>query len=63
MSFDDNYRHLGLGNACQFHQIQSLANGDTDITHYDLGTGLAYKERWAEVTQSLEVLLVRNLRA
>jgi CelD/BcsL family acetyltransferase involved in cellulose biosynthesis len=57
-SFDDDYRELGLGNACQFHQLRELC--DAGIEHYDLGTGGNYKHRWAEQQVTSEALVVRR---
>ncbi|MFN3201034.1 MAG: GNAT family N-acetyltransferase [Bradymonadia bacterium] len=43
-SFDDVYRPLSLGNVIQWHMIEQLcAEG---IGQYDLGTDMAYKQRW-----------------
>ena len=45
-SFDSEYRHLALGNLCQYQQIVELC--DEGIQCYDLGTDMEYKRRWAE---------------
>ncbi|HTO56082.1 MAG TPA: GNAT family N-acetyltransferase [Myxococcota bacterium] len=45
-SFDDRLRALGLGNVLQLEAITRLC--DAGIASYDLGSGSAYKARWAE---------------
>ena len=55
-SFDDDYRHLGLGNLLQLRQIEALcAEG---IGLYDLGTAMPYKERWAEQIVETRLLVI-----
>jgi len=55
-SFDDAYRRFSLGNLLQLQQIERLV--DEDVLTYDLGTAMAYKERWAETVFETEVLVV-----
>jgi CelD/BcsL family acetyltransferase involved in cellulose biosynthesis len=55
-SFDDAYRELALGNLCQLEQI--AARCDEELRFYDLGTGLDYKQRWAEATRETVALIV-----
>jgi hypothetical protein len=57
--YDAELRHLGLGHACQFHQIEALCR--EGVQTYDLGTtGGDYKRRWAETEiASSFVLAVR----
>lgn len=55
-SFDDAYRGLGLGNLCQLEQIAALC--EQGCRDYDLGTGLTYKQRWAETVRESVTLLI-----
>ena len=55
-SFDDAYRRFSLGNLLQRHQIERLAA--EGVHTYDLGTAMAYKERWAETVFETQVLVV-----
>lgn len=48
VSFDDDYRELGLGNLMQMGMIERLAAAG--VARYDLGSELEYKSRWAEDT-------------
>lgn len=54
-SFDAELSRLSLGNLCQYRQIVELcAEG---IMYYDLGTGMEYKRRWAEITRDSVTLI------
>ncbi len=55
-SFVNEYRHLGLGNFCQWKQIESLCR--EGIEAYDLGTEMDYKKRWAESVVESDVCLI-----
>lgn len=56
MSFDDQYRSIGLGNAMQTHMIRSLV---ADQVHtYDLGSSMPYKLRWADYEDRSNSLLI-----
>lgn len=46
MSYDDDFRHLSLGNLVQWCMIQNLVS--EGVEHYDLGTDIGYKARWGE---------------
>lgn len=56
MSFDEDHRHLGLGNALQSEMISALAEEGVEV--YDLGSEIAYKERWADPGISTVTLAV-----
>jgi len=59
MSYHQAYRGIGLGNLLQWGEIASLcAEG---FESYDLGTGLDYKQRWAEAVMISDVLIVLKL--
>lgn len=60
-SFDADYRDCGLGNLCQLEQIAILC--EEGCRYYDLGTGLEYKQRWAETVRETVALLVLHPRA
>lgn len=45
-SFDTEYAAMAMGNLCQYHQIVKLCRAG--VEHYDLGTDMEYKQRWAE---------------
>ncbi|MFT7580169.1 MAG: hypothetical protein ACI9MR_001836 [Myxococcota bacterium] len=45
-SFDNRFRDLSLGNVLHAMMIESLC--EEPITHYDLGSEIAYKARWGE---------------
>jgi len=55
-SFDDEYRRFSLGNLMQRHQVEALCR--EGIARYDLGTAMAYKERWGELIVDTELLVV-----
>ena len=55
-SFDNTYRHHGLGNLLQLRQIEALC--EEDIGVYDLGTAMPYKERWAETVVETRLLVI-----
>lgn len=46
LSYDDEHSRLSLGNLVQEAMIEGLC--DEGIVHYDLGSELEYKARWAE---------------
>ncbi len=46
MSYDNDYRHLSLGNLVQFEMIDYLSQ--EGIRNYDLGSELEYKTRWSD---------------
>ena len=55
-SYDDDVAKLGVGSLLQYHQIVELcADG---IGHYDLGTEMDYKRRWAEEVMETEMLVL-----
>jgi len=58
MSFDEAYRHVGLGNLLQVETIRWLDG--TDCTTYDLGAELPYKEQWAESIFTTATLVVQK---
>lgn len=55
-SFDDEARALGLGNLLQEAQMQALVR--EGVTCYDLGTDVAYKQRWSDTIFETVALLV-----
>jgi len=55
-SFEAEYRRFGLGNLLQYSQIGSLI--DEGIKIYDLGTDMAYKQRWADYFHDTVMLVV-----
>ena len=55
-SFDADYGELALGNLCQIEAITALC--EQGCREYDLGTGLSYKQRWAETGRESVSLLV-----
>jgi hypothetical protein len=57
-SFHTEYAHLSLGNLCQYHQIVELCR--EGLERYDLGTGMDYKQRWAETTQDSLAIIARK---
>ncbi len=56
--FDERLRGVGLGNVVQYHQLRAACESGA-ITHYDLGTGGEYKERWAESTRDSVAVLAQ----
>ncbi len=46
-SFDNELRHVGLGNLAQLEQVRRLCAEGT-VSHYDLGAEVDYKARWGE---------------
>ncbi len=58
MSFDDRLRELSLGNLVQAQLIERLAA--EGCAAYDLGTEMAYKERWSEPGLETVALVVRR---
>jgi CelD/BcsL family acetyltransferase involved in cellulose biosynthesis len=46
LSFDEAFRHLGLGNLAQYFMIEFLASNG--VEYYDLGSELDYKSRWGD---------------
>lgn len=59
-SYDEAYAPLSLGSLCQRQQIEELCT--EGFVNYDLGTEIAYKERWADRTFDTITLTVRPLR-
>ncbi len=56
-AYDNAYRNLGVGNVMQYRQIESVSAAG--VTSYDLGTDMAYKERWANShTESRNLLVI-----
>jgi hypothetical protein len=55
-SFDMDYAACSLGNLCQLEQIAELC--EQGFGHYDLGTEMDYKRRWAEATHDTVAVLV-----
>lgn len=55
-SFDDDYRRHALGNLLQLRQIEALCAEGVGV--YDLGTAMAYKERWAETVVETRLLVI-----
>ncbi len=55
-SFDDDYRAHSLGALMQLRQIEELCAAG--YATYDLGTDIAYKERWADQTLDTALLIV-----
>ncbi len=62
-SFDNNYRHLGVGNLLQLEQLRWLC--EEGALRYDLGPfsgpRMAYKAPWAELRFPLETLVLTKL--
>ena len=58
MSYDDRYRHLALGNLVQARLIRACC--DEGMAWYDLGTEMAYKDRWSEPGLETVALVVRR---
>jgi CelD/BcsL family acetyltransferase involved in cellulose biosynthesis len=59
MSYDENFRHLGLGNLIQWQFITHLIN--EGVSQYDLGTEMEYKSRWAEEGLETIPLVIRKM--
>ena len=59
MSYDDRFKSLSLGNLVQWEMVQRLAQEDTGVLHYDLGTDIGYKARWSEPGLETVALVVR----
>jgi CelD/BcsL family acetyltransferase involved in cellulose biosynthesis len=57
MSFDDAYRAYAPGNLVQAKLIEHLCEAGT--AHYDLGTDMGYKSRWAEAGLETAALVIR----
>lgn len=57
MSFDDEHRVDSVGNLLQLASIRQLA--DEGVALYDLGSEMAYKQRWAEERQQTIPLVIR----
>lgn len=55
-SFDNEYRAYSLGALMQLRQIEELCAGG--YATYDLGTDIAYKERWGDQTLDTVLLIV-----
>lgn len=60
MSVDHRYRRIGLGNALQVQMIQALAA--ENVTVYDLGSSMPYKDRWADRTDRTVSILIGPMR-
>ena len=56
LSYDDDLSKLSLGNLVQLEMIEALC--DEGLLHYDLGSELDYKSRWAESRQETVTLWV-----
>lgn len=55
-SYDDDYAEYGIGGVLQMAQITELcAQG---FTEYDLGTDLAYKQRWSDDVRETVLLII-----
>jgi CelD/BcsL family acetyltransferase involved in cellulose biosynthesis len=55
-SFDADYTELSLGNLCHYQQISQLC--EEGFSRYDMGTEVAYKDRWADTQFETIALLV-----
>lgn len=60
MSVDHRYRRIGLGNALQVQMIQALTA--ENVTAYDLGSSMPYKNRWADRTDRTVSILIGPMR-
>ncbi len=58
MSFDAEQRALGLGNIMQIKMLQWLSETGA-ATRYDLGSDMAYKQRWSDGTHDTLTLIAR----
>ena len=60
VSFDEEARSLGLGNALQLEMIRWLC--EVGAASYDLGGYSAYKDRWAEAGLTTLRIVLRPAR-
>jgi len=58
MSYDNDYRALGLGNMLQHNMLDYLANNN--VEGYDLGSEVAYKSRWVEKKLAVPSIIIRR---
>ncbi len=58
MSYNDDYRTLGIGNVTQLAMMEQLHR--RGIVRYDLGMEMAYKERWGDEILTLHTVLAFN---
>ncbi len=59
MSFHDDYRTHSPGSLAQLHMIENLC--DEGVDSYDLGSDMAYKQRWAEAGIETMAVIVRRI--
>ena len=57
-SYDARHKSLSLGNVLQLKMIEHLS--DEGFECYDLGTEVAYKQRWAEALFKTRSLIIRR---
>ncbi len=57
-SFDQRYRHLSVGKAMQFHNINDLCA--VGVLTYDMGMYMGYKESYADRVESTNTLVFAN---
>jgi hypothetical protein len=58
MSFDAEHRQRGLGNIMQLKMLQWLSETGA-ATRYDLGSDMAYKQRWSDGTHDTQTIVAR----
>ena len=59
ISFVEEFRHLGVGNLLQWHEVQRMCIEQLRV--YDLGMDIGYKRRWAEeLFETRTVIAVRQ---
>ena len=58
MSYDQDYKHLSLGNLIQQQLITRMS--EEALTRYDLGTEMDYKRPWSEPGMETVALVIRN---
>lgn len=56
MSYDDEFRHLSIGNLLQIENIYRRAQ--EGVTLYDLGMHAEYKERWTDEIRDLNIYVL-----
>src|SRR5690554_1083301 len=58
MSYHDDFRDVSPGSLAQLAMIENLC--EEGVQHYDLGTDMEYKERWAEEKRETVAVVVRR---
>ncbi len=58
MGYDNDFAHIGVGNALHLRVIEQLC--EQGIVQYDLGMAIAYKEQWSDETMELVTVLVAS---